>query len=271
MTPGALLDGALDFAGRGVRVLSLKPRAKVPDGALVPHGLKEASTDPEVIRAWWTTEPEANIGLRTGETFDVLDVDGDEGMAALNSHLPSLDDSETVDGPTVRTGGGWQVYVKPTGLGNRARFLPGCDWRGRGGYVVAPPSVHPSGRLYEWLVWDMTEPIREAPAWLLALLRQREAPGPALAARRRQTAYGRRALESECGRVALAPEGTRNDQLNRSAHALGQLAAGGHLMPSEAGEALVIAAIRAGLCEAEAVATIRSGLRAGMRQPRRTA
>jgi hypothetical protein len=56
-------------------------------------------------------------------------------------------------GPLVRTGGGgWHFYLAPTGLGNnRPRDLEHVDWRGRGGYVVAPPSRHASGHPYEWI------------------------------------------------------------------------------------------------------------------------
>ena len=78
-----LLDAAIEYATRGCPVLPLLPGEKRPHGRLVPHGLKDASTDPEQIRAWWTAEPTANIGLRTGEHFDVLDVDGDEGWRSL--------------------------------------------------------------------------------------------------------------------------------------------------------------------------------------------
>ena len=278
----ALRDAALDYAARGWPVLPLHSwdgscctcghadcasPAKHPRTA---HGLKEASTDAEVIRAWWHHWPDANVGVRTGVKFDALDVDGPNALERLTRHLLSPDNKETVDGPTVVTGGGWQVYVSPTGLGNRTRFVAGCDWRGRDGYVVAPPSLHASGRQYEWLVWDMTEPIRQAPSWLLALL-NKPPPAPPAAGWHSGSSYGRRALESECGRVALATVGTRNDQLNRSAHALGQLIAAGHLGVAEVGDALLTAATRAGLGESEAEKTIRSGLRAGMRQPRKIA
>ena len=52
---------------------------KHPLGSLVPHGVKDATTNRARILAWWTRHPQANIGLATGHTFDVLDVDGPEG------------------------------------------------------------------------------------------------------------------------------------------------------------------------------------------------
>jgi Bifunctional DNA primase/polymerase, N-terminal len=58
--------------------------AKHPLGALVPHGVKDATTNRARILAWWTRHPQANIGLATGHRFDVLDVDGPEGTHAIH-------------------------------------------------------------------------------------------------------------------------------------------------------------------------------------------
>lgn len=82
------------------------------------------------------------------------------------------------------------------------------------------------------------------------------------------TAYGRAALEGECGKVALAPEGQRNATLNTAAFAAGQLVAAGHVGRGEAEHALAHAADRAGLPRGEAWKTICSGLEAGARKPR---
>jgi hypothetical protein len=271
--PGPMLEAALDYCSRGWPVLPCEPRGKRPAGALVPHGLKDASTDPDVVAGWWKAEPEANIGLRTGVAFDVLDVDGDEGMAALAVEIPF--DAPTVDGPTVTTGKGAHVYVAVTGLGNRAGILPAVDWRGKGGYVVAPPSVHPSGAAYVWkcgeddLAFGANAPIRPAPAWLLDLLNRR--PATALLPNGRSTstsAYGRRALEAECGRLALAPEGQRNHTLNAAAFALGQLVASSALSADEVIVSLVEVARRIGLTDTEVEGTIESGMTAGLRSPR---
>jgi hypothetical protein len=52
------------------------------------------------------------------------------------------------------TPNGVHLYFLPTGLGNRARFRPGLDWRGAGGYVIAPPSVGVDGTVYRWFLDD---------------------------------------------------------------------------------------------------------------------
>lgn len=70
-----LLD-ALAWAARGFAVFPLKPRTKIPLGAFVSHGFKDASRDPEIIRKWWCQCRSANIGIATGSGFFVLDLDG---------------------------------------------------------------------------------------------------------------------------------------------------------------------------------------------------
>ena len=56
---------------------------KHPLGSLVPHGVKDATTNRARILAWWTHHPQANIGLAGGHSFDVLDVDSPAGERAI--------------------------------------------------------------------------------------------------------------------------------------------------------------------------------------------
>ena len=106
------------------------------------------------VRQFWQQHPLANIGIVTGAVagFIVVDVDprhdGDialQKFEELNGPLPVT--------PKVRTGGdGEHIFFEHPGhpIKNRAGILPGIDIRGDGGYIVAPPSNHISGRLYEW-------------------------------------------------------------------------------------------------------------------------
>lgn len=268
-----LLGAALAYAERGWPVLPCEVRGKRPLGRLVPHGLKDATTDAAVIRGWWRSEPTANVGLVTGIAFDVLDVDGEEGQHALAAVVPA--EASVVVGPTVTTGRGSHHYVAVTGHGNRAGLASHVDWRGRGGYVIAPPSIHPSGVPYRWAFGELdvdygaTASIRSAPAWVLKLLAP-QALTPRTAERRVVSSgtYARRALEGEVGKVVLAPVGQRNHTLNQAAFSLGQLIAGGVLDVDEVIEALLLAASRCGLEETESRATIASGLLAGSAHPR---
>jgi hypothetical protein len=267
----SLSEVALSYARREWPVFPVEPRGKRPFGRLVPHGLKDATADVDRVSAWWTEEPAANVGLVTGIAFDVLDVDKADGWSSLarlvdaNGCLPS--------GPVVLTpGNGAHYYYSPTGTGNRASFVPHLDWRGAGGYVVGAGSVHPNGGLYEWAMSPDEAALAPVPAWLLGLLSKPSRPSPVLTIaqklERPDDAYGRAALEQEIGRLVMAPEGQRNDQLNRSAHALGQLVGARVLDIGTVVTALEDAALRAGLEFQEIRSTIHSGLKAGLNNPR---
>jgi hypothetical protein len=168
----ALLAAALRYAAAGIAVMPL--HTPTPGGCTcrngagcgspgkhprLRHGLLDASTDARLIRTWWARWPEANVGLVTGTVLDVCDVDTG---AALRVVLDILDVVRPA-GPVVQTGYGWHLWFAPTGLGSRTGFVPGADWRGRGGSIVAPPSRHHTGRRYAF-----TQPWSELPTGLPA-------------------------------------------------------------------------------------------------------
>lgn len=271
-----LLTAALAYARHGIPVLPVHTPAtdgscscgrrtcdRVGKHPRLRHGLTEASTDETRIVRWWSRWPDANIGLRTGVVMDVADVDSADGWHGLQHLL----DGALPDGPSVRTGGGgWHFWFRPTGYGNRVGLLPGLDWRGAGGYVVAPPSVHLSRIDYRWLARPTDDPLPVVPAVLRELI---AGPAPAVepTAIRHPSRYAAAALEAEADRVARARPGTRNDTLNRAAFALGRLVGAGLLDAGLVTRELTDAARYAGLGRAEIRRTIRSGLTAGRRQP----
>jgi Bifunctional DNA primase/polymerase, N-terminal len=215
----------------------------------------------------------ANIGLATGQVFDALDVDGPDGAAALRAFATEHRLAST--GPLVRTGsGGWHYYLAPTGLGNRdPRGLDHVDWRGRGGYVVAPPSRHASGQPYRFLR-DLDHPLPEVPRVLRARLEpQRPAPiSPALPTQppRMGHQYGLTALAAECEQLAATPADSqrRNATLYLAGLRLHSLAAGGVLDPDDVTAHLLAAARRCGLGDREAARTIASAREIAIRHPR---
>jgi hypothetical protein len=252
---------------------------KHPLGALVPHGVKDASCNRARILAWWTHHPQANIGLATGHRFDVLDVDGPEGAQAIRD-LAATHGLQS-SGPLARTGGGgWHHYLAPTGLGNTSPAgLEHVDWRGRGGYVVAPPSRHASGRPYQWAPGrDLDTPPAQVPAVLLERLQPRQRqppPGPVqfpVVGDGPGDRYARAALTKELTRVATAPVGQRNRQLWESARNLYNLVATGALDHREVDQGLLAAAERCGLLGEEPRQTRRtlaSGRQVGLAHPGR--
>lgn len=136
--PVGMLSAALWYAEAGLSVFSLQPGSKIPFTG--SRGCKDATTDPAKIRAWWGRLPSANIGIATGGPVDVIDVDGPAGAAALarvtSARWPIILGVVSTPRP-----GGTHLYIESTGGKNRARFVDGLDYRGTGGYVVAPPSL----------------------------------------------------------------------------------------------------------------------------------
>jgi hypothetical protein len=252
--------------------------AKHPLGALVPHGVKDATTNRARVLAWWSSHPQANIGLATGHRFDVLDVDGPAGAQAIRT-LAATHGLQS-SGPLVRTGGGWHFYLTPTGLGNvRPAGLAHVDWRGRGGYVVAPPSCHASGHPYQWATGrDLDTPPGPVPSVLLERLQPRQLQRPTgpdqlpTAADGLGERYVRAALAEELARVAVAPVGQRNRQLWESTRNLYNLVATGALIEREVQQGLLAAADRCGLLAEEPRQTRRtlaSGRQVGLAHPGR--
>lgn len=283
-----LAENALALADIGLRVFPLQAREKKPIAGT--HGLTDASCELGQVAAWWKRWPEANIGLVTGAASGcfVLDLDGDVGieslldLAARNGRLPA-----TVRQSTGK--GGHLLFAWPNSAragaaeirNSAGRIAPGVDVRGEGGYIVAAPSVHPSGRLYAWeegaSPFDM--PFARAPHWLLQLAgppapaarspRERQAAAPAMLTEG-GTRYGLRALEHACQSVMSAPNGQRNNTLHRAAHYVGQVVGGQELQESVARRALEDAAARmADPFDARTIAFhVDNGLKRGMASPR---
>jgi hypothetical protein len=292
-TPPQLGDAALAYAARGFRVLPLhhplQTRSRSQPGGVgcscgdpgcgpvgkhprTRNGLHDATSDPARLARWWQRWPQANIGLVTGELADVLDVDGPAGQAALRRS--AAQHQFRLDGPLVRTGSGWHHYLAPTGSGNRTGLLEQVDWRGRGGYVLAPPSRHASGTRYRWLR-PLASDLPEVPWPLRALLvPDRQQQPEAVPRFREETAghpYGRAALHRELAAVARAPKGRRNHTLYQAGIRLYSLVAGGVLDHAEVQAGLLAAAGTAGLLAEEPLQTRRtlaSAERTGLAHPR---
>lgn len=166
----AKVDTAQRYLARGWCVLPLRARDKRPLIAWEP--LQKARPTPEQVADWFSRWPTANIGIVTGEISNlvVLDIDpqhgGDASLARSERRYGPL--PETIE---VTTGGGGRhlYFTHPGGLiRNRTGLAQGIDLRGDGGYIVAPPSIHPSGRPYAWAHRRSPQdvPLAALPRWL---------------------------------------------------------------------------------------------------------
>ncbi|MBS2964945.1 bifunctional DNA primase/polymerase [Actinocrinis puniceicyclus] len=279
-----MFEQAVDLALQGFAVFPLAPGTKRP---MFKNWEKRASTDPRQIASWWNTTPNANIAIACGPTnLLVIDLDkakrpdgprhGEETLAKLAAgrELP-----RTFTVASAR-GGRHLYYRQPDGAAlsittgsDTAGLGPLVDTRGHGGFIVAPGSLFEGGTYRV----EHDAAVAPLPTWIADQLTKRPpaaqpppAPAPSRTpvTDRRRVAYGNAALKQAADTVARAPEGTRNDTLNRESFRLGRLVGGEILDRNDAAAELRRAAHQSGLPPGEAAHTIASGLAAGIGHPR---
>jgi Bifunctional DNA primase/polymerase, N-terminal/Protein of unknown function (DUF3987) len=181
------LEHALNYGRMGIGVFPVqfidhgqcscgKPCSAPGKHPLTLNGHKDATTDLDRIAAIWRSCPNANVGVRTGieSNLLVLDADGAKGIAdvgqweAENGPLPLT--------PTATTGGGGKhwYFSYPEGCGltvDKKISGTSIDYRGEGGYVIAPSSSHISGGFYRWDIALGETPLASPPARLIDWLR----------------------------------------------------------------------------------------------------
>jgi hypothetical protein len=240
---------ALAYAAIGWRVYPVERGRKRP---VFSGWLIDATTNAGLIGRWWPRDAGApNVGVVAGERFDVFDIEA-EHVAAFREAARARGLPAT---PMARSGGGGlHLYVAPLGLGTRRLLLHGVhigELKGSGG-VLVPPSVTKDA--YAWLRTPSQVTVADAPPWLRELADgpRHEEPGP------RGPLSPSRAVALVAGLyrvVAEAAEGERNGLLFWAACRAAEHGVDRHAV----GEILLSAALKAGLPEREARATIASG------------
>lgn len=133
---------ALKYQEMGLSVIPVQ-KSKKPYIAWEKHQKEKASE--ELIKEWWSKYPNANVAIVTGQIsgLDVVDIDSEQAMNAIDEILP-----DSLITPVAKTPRGGRHYYHQSinGLGNATAFMKDCDFRGNGGYIVAPPSTG-----YSWL------------------------------------------------------------------------------------------------------------------------
>lgn len=315
-----ILEAALAYARAGWPVFPCNPMPDVPsakkkqaksplvgsdrDKDLNPipktGGLYKATCDEKQIRDWWRKWPNALIGVPTGKVSGVFVVDLDprdgETLEDVEQRLSAAVGDLPPGLRAITQSGGAHYYFKlpdgePTPR-NAAKKLPGIDWRGDGGYVIAPPSMMLDGKGYHWSLGpDEGEPA-DAPPMLLDLIYQRgpfarkgaaqhkSLPGARLTGRTAPDPanqndrveenirkYVQAALNNGALEVRSAAPGTRGSTLNSVAYSLGKYVGAGALSEREVWAALRDAADNNGMSavdgDQETDAKIRRGMDAG--------
>jgi len=282
----SIIEVALAYAEKGFLVFPCKGNKK----PFTLHGYKEATTDIEQIKRWWTLYPDAMIGFPTGaiNRVWVLDVDrpkkpeefdGNLSLAELVRQFGPLPDTWT---QTTPSGGTHYIFAYPQdGLpipNTSNQIAKKLDVRGDGGYIIMAPSKNSNGGGYNL---SKNYPAVLAPDWLVALVREsKKSSSYELSSFAKQdlydgvclstAPYAAKALEEECRKVREAQEGARNDTLVRAAFSLGTLIGGGELDENLVCSRLMEAvnAMLSPLPTVEAERTISSGISSGKMHPR---
>jgi hypothetical protein len=151
-------------AGRECRSAGKHPLAR-----FAKNGVKDATTDPAQIKKWFKAHPSANLAIAMGGALRLIALDSDprNGGDASVCDLVEAHGDAWLETHTVRTGGNGNhfLYRLPEGVEvHKGKIAPGIDVKAAGGYLVAPPSVHASGRTYEV---EKNIEIAVAPDWLI--------------------------------------------------------------------------------------------------------
>lgn len=203
----SFLDAALAYAAGGFHVFPVAERSKRPHECVNDGGYHRATTDTDQIRAWWNRYPTANVGIACEESGIVaVDIDGWEGKdgeAAWNRLIADHGDVPSTVAALSGSGQGRHLlYTAPDDFRPSGALAPGIDLKFRG-YILAEPSIHPSGGVYRWA--DGASPgeidLAPAPSWL-ANGRQKQATTGGL------SEYAKAAIDAlELGYLP-SPEGT---------------------------------------------------------------
>jgi hypothetical protein len=168
-------SAAFALLARGWSVIPVEARGKRPIVPWLKYQSRLATG--KEIDAWFAGPRKPSLGVVTGALSNlvVLDVDAQHGGSHSLAML-ELEHGNLPDTVEAKTGGGGRhlYFVHPGGaVHNRVGIAPGIDFRGDGGCVVAPPSVHPSGRRYQWVPPRSPQEMELAalPPWLLRFVR----------------------------------------------------------------------------------------------------
>lgn len=290
-----LRSEALSYAALGWRVFPVGADGRSP---MLEHGCHDASANPDVVAAWWSRWPMANIALACGPASGVLaldvdskaEVDGFARLAELQGEFSAL--PETVCARTP-SGGAHLLFAFPAGHNPQNRVgikrwsatgerivYAGLDVRAHGASICLAPSRKLNGP-YRWERCPQFHDLAPVPDWLLRLMLSEPPPREVRplsvnGSPDRLARYVCAAVNGECTELAaMRPGSGRNQRLFIAAARLGELVGAGLLAQDDAEAALERASADCGLLGEDGLhsirATVASGLRRGIANPREVA
>lgn len=266
-----LVQAAAGYLDRGLQVIALT--GKMPNGKIHRNGIytalvgrPESTADWALIERAFTHTETTGVGILTGWPYFVIDIDGEEGAVQWKAitganYLP--------DRWVSKTARGLHLWFADTTPRSSRKLGPKLDLKSAGGYVAAPPSQHPDGPIYEWLLPPGDEPPAEAPDLLTKLLDQQDRMTERKLVTRLANQrvrhkpiedgkwYASWGFDGIIKAMANAAEGERNSILFWAAATMAEDSA-----TEEDYDCLRDAALGAGLTRQEMLATVRSAIKA---------
>lgn len=165
---------ARSYSQRGWQSFPCRPHEKTP----LVKWADVATTEENMLVGWWDNFPDANIGIACGKRSGIVVLDVDAGHGGYESITKLIEKYGALPKtPVSKTGsGGEHIFFKHPGIEIRnsaGKLGQGLDIRGDGGYVVAPPSLHPNGNYYEWEVKPSQVELSDMPEWMIELLKEK--------------------------------------------------------------------------------------------------
>lgn len=280
---GTILQAAQEYAALGWQVFPAPPGEKKSHKSAEHSGGRKwgATKDPAEIARDWQRWPQANVGIVCGPESGLLVIEADtevgHGIDGIGNLATLIDQNGPLPGTieALSPSGSRHLYFRwPDGwdIRNSAGLVAaGVDVRGDGGMVVGVPSIKPGhAKPYRWKNPPGMFDLADCPEWLLrrCVKLSLQARPARLPIDTGGNAWADTALRNEIAALLAAPEGKRNETLNKAAFNLGQIVAGGSLSEQTVTERLSAAALGIGLEPVETAASIKSGLQAGFKTPR---
>ena len=235
--PSKLASAAVEYGDQGIAVMPCVENGKKPALSRTGKEHSIAVNDSDQIQQWWTKNPQYNIGIAcTPNRLAVIDIDGEAGVTWIHENALPMPQTWT-----AVTGRGHHYYYRwPPGLQIKTcQIAPKLEIRAAGAYVIAPPSIHPNGNIYQWALkhrtWDNlpilpSEWVTLQPPLVPGTVENRFLDNvKTLKSLTTTNTVALKRLDGLSRHLAATLKGGRHQALYTIARTLGQLVASGHL------------------------------------------
>lgn len=160
------LSIAQAYVDAGLSIIPIRPGSKEPAECIMTwKAFQKRRPEAQEIRRWFSKSNNgiAVLGGKISGGLVIIDLESEEAYTQFQENAGVITTAETIEQlPVVATGKGFHIYFRcDEPAGNKKLAMSEdreviAETRGEGGYVLAPPTIHPSGRVYELIQGEMT-------------------------------------------------------------------------------------------------------------------